>query len=96
MLEIKSPHNQEKMGLTLLIIICIVIIALQMTVHTFIQSQTHHKLRTKACICTQLYTIDFNNRRRICKLMYYSANLNQQQGQQHVREIKESVLGKDH
>ena len=96
MLEIKSPHNQEKMGLTLLIIICIVVIGLQMTVHTFVQSQTHHKLRTKTCICTQLYTIDFNNRRRICKLMYYSANLNQQQGQQHVREIKESVLGKDH
>ena len=63
MLEIKSPHNQEKMGLTLLIIICIVIIDLPMTVQTFVQSQTHHKLRTKT-----------DNRTRICKLMHYSAN----------------------
>lgn len=53
MLEIKSPHNQEKMGLKLLIIICIVIIDLPMTVHTFVQSQTHHKLRTKTGLYTQ-------------------------------------------
>lgn len=45
MLEIKSPNNQETTGLTLLIIICIVIIDLPMTVHTFIQSQTHHTYR---------------------------------------------------
>ena len=54
MLEIKSPHNQEKMGLTLLIITCIVIIDLPMTVQTFVQSQTHHKLRTKTGIYTQV------------------------------------------
>ena len=53
MLEIKSPHNQEKMGLTLLIIISIVVTDLPVTVHTFIQSQTHHKLRTKTGIYTQ-------------------------------------------
>ena len=38
------------MGLALLIIICIAIIDLPMTVHTFVQSQTHHKLKTKTCI----------------------------------------------